>query len=341
MHQAPNSNKKLLLRAAERIRASLYRAQIQAAEIQLPDDYYWIECQTICRRLRLARSRGWQSAAAALTEQLGYPLAQWLERLGDVYRQSTAEDPQPVIANLRDILRDLEALSDEFDGVSLDLSESRFSVTTPPIVLEGIALGPFELRLDWNDIGTAHPCKVVALGPNPARSSESTTHPHVVDERLCEGDGKVPLARALREGRLLDFFLIVHRLLCNYNESSAYVRLSEWEGGSCTDCGEVVNPDDERTCAACEDLLCGNCALTCERCDAQSCYECLSRCASCGEGICRGCTNECTACQRTCCESCLSQSDLCPQCKEKAHERSIADSKPAATETTTIAAPAT
>jgi hypothetical protein len=278
------ANQKLLLRAAEGIRGCLHQAQTQSVEIQLPD-YHWTKCQTILRRIRLARSREWHYAATALTESLRYPLCQCLQQLNELCNRSLSGRPSKTVATVRDIFADLEAIFDEFDDLSIDLQDAVLSVTTAPIVLEGILLGRFRVRLHWGWIGRAHPYEVLALEPNPASSSESTTHPHIVDERLCEGDGKMPIARALHQGRLFDFFQIVNRVRNTYNPSSAYVALSDWEGSGCSDCGEIVDPDDERTCDTCEDTLCGNCALTCERCEAPCCYECSRRCESCGQWV--------------------------------------------------------
>ena len=46
--------------------------------------------------------------------------------------------------------------------------------------------------------------------------------------------------RALRAGRLLDFFQIVSRILETYNSGSAYVSLSHWNGSPCADRKSVV-----------------------------------------------------------------------------------------------------
>jgi hypothetical protein len=263
-----------------------------------------------------------------------------LERLNDLYRQHTLASPSPPIATARDIFHDLESVAEEFDDLTIDLSEPVLSVATAPIVLEDILLGRFRVRLYWGRMGMAHPYEMLALEPNPASSSESTTHPHIVDERLCEGDGKLPIAHALRDGRLLDFFQIVNGILNTYNPSSAYVALSDWEGNGCSDCGEIIDRDYERTCDTCEGTLCGNCALTCERCEVPCCYECSRRCESCGQDLCRGCAHECEDCQRLFCEPCLSEGDLCPECQEKDHEQSVPGSQPAAQEAAAAPPPA-
>jgi hypothetical protein len=42
--------------------------------------------------------------------------------------------------------------------------------------------------------------RVIAKDAHPAESRENVTHPHVMDEVLCEGDGKHGIRRALSEG---------------------------------------------------------------------------------------------------------------------------------------------
>ena len=88
--------------------------------------------------------------------------------------------------------------------------------------------------------------------PIPLRSNEDVTHPHVSDEAVCEGDGRVPIRKALEQGRLLDFFVIVRNLLQTYNSGSPFVSLDDWEGIRCADCGASAGEDERWTCVKCE-----------------------------------------------------------------------------------------
>ena len=148
-----------------------------------------------------------------------------------------------------DIYADLVALDEEFAEVSFDRRGQTISVTTEPIELEGVYLGPFEIRLDWSDLAEGHPgnYRVIAVDANPAAANESVTHPHVQDEAVCEGEGRQPIRKALEQGRLLDFFVIVANLLRTYNSDSPYVSLSDWHGVECADCGTTVSDDDRLT----------------------------------------------------------------------------------------------
>ena len=57
---------------------------------------------------------------------------------------------------------------------------------------------------------------MIALDPSPAASNSETTHPHVQTNQLCEGDGRSAIRHAMREGRLLDFFVLVRQILQTY-----------------------------------------------------------------------------------------------------------------------------
>ena len=75
-------------------------------------------------------------------------------------------------------------------------------------------IGPFKIVLDWSDLSVTKPYQIIAQELQPAASDdEVTTHPHVHGRMLCEGEGRVPIRNALRQGRLCDFFLLVQQVL--------------------------------------------------------------------------------------------------------------------------------
>lgn len=311
-------NQKILLRAAECIHTQLELARTKSTDIELPEAD-WNHCQSVIRRMRRAQSRGWHAAAQALWQDLAYPLKGCAERLQEAARKVSSGKRPSNLASVRDVFGDLVALSDEFEGLSLDLPGRTLSVTTPPIVLEGIGMGPFEIRLSWDRIAERHAYAVVATEPNPARTSDDTTHPHVRSEALCEGDGQMPIERALRAGRLLDFFQIVKGILNTYNPGSAYVSLSDWDGIACSDCGETIDPDDVSECDRCAGSMCQICSISCPRCDARCCNECTVTCRACRQTVCSACTEACAGCSHLFCEECRQESGLCQACEEQQH----------------------
>jgi hypothetical protein len=336
-----HDNQKTLLRAAVRISSHLQRLRAVPITFDLPDGD-WVQCQSLIRQIDLCTNRNWTHAAAVLEDRLERSLQRCSDRIREISRQVSGSGRLMPPQTVREIFKDLIALSDEFEGVRVDGANQTLSITTEPIVLEEIDLGPFEIRLHWDRIGERRPYEVVALEPNPAGESSETTHPHVKGEQLCEGDGRVSIDRALRSGRLLDFFQIVSRILDTYNSGSAYVSLSHWNGSPCADCGDVVCDNDQYTCDRCGDRLCRECLSSCTRCDGICCHTCTNYCRSCEESICSGCQHDCGQCQRPVCNSCLSETGLCQECQEERDAESFdeyeSDSTPAEAETFIAAA---
>jgi hypothetical protein len=217
-----------------------------------------------------------------------------------------------------DIYRDLVTLSEEFEELDYDVKTCRISITTDPIVLEGVFLGPFEIQLQWARVtkGGEPSYLVIAKDPHPAESRDNVTHPHVMDQVLCEGDGKHGIRRALDEGRLLDFFTLVSGVLRTYNPESPFVELALWSGSSCSDCGALVDEDYSYSCNKCGDTICGECETTCCGCDDYCCSGCIGSCAACEESFCRRCLKTCDGCHRHVCSGCLDEQERCTNCHE-------------------------
>lgn len=279
----------------------------------------WDCIQAIQRQIEMARAHGWHAAVKRLHEDLAATLSDFHRQLEISLRQLQTTSRVPCRkASVTDIHRDLLALEDEFDGFKLDLSEKELSVTTDTIVLEGIYLGPFQIRLEWCNIGQASPAyRVIALEPHPATKSDEITHPHVQGERLCEGEGRAAIAAALAEGRFFDFFVLVSQVLHNYGRGSAYVELDNWEGEPCFDCGDYVDPDDRYSCHRCDTVLCAGCAYTCQGCDESFCSDCIGTCARCGCKSCFSCLEDCKDCGQPVCDDCRKTCGLCTRCHEK------------------------
>jgi hypothetical protein len=165
--------------------------------------------------------------------------------------------------------------------------------------------------LRWTDIGRKQAYEVIAEEPCCAAENEEVTHPHVQSGRLCEGQGAVAIRSALTEGRILDFFLLVSRVLDTYNAGSAHVPLDRWSGVPCRDCGLIMPSDDHGLCEACEGPLCGDCSASCQGCQSATCRECLCDCTSCGQAFCGGCLTPTQLC-----ETCLQQQ----QQEENSHD---------------------
>ena len=153
--------------------------------------------QRLMRQIDIARHRGWHAAARQLSEDLG---TRWSTAASD-WASSPANCsstiPPRKLPTESDIFREIMAVHDEFSEVEIDLQSGEISITTDPIVLQETHLGPFQVRLDWNRLGSHQPYRVVALDPHPAAANEAVTHPHVQEEHLCEGEGRAGIESAL------------------------------------------------------------------------------------------------------------------------------------------------
>jgi len=212
----------------------------------------------------------------------------------------------------------------EYGEIKFDLKARTISVITDPIVLEDISFGTFEIKLFINEIKKLHnesPYNIIALEPNPAGSDDNVTHPHVSHEKLCEGDGFIPIRKAIQQGRLCDFFTIITQILQTYNPDSPYVSLDDWEGMSCYDCGCTVASDDSYYCEDCERDYCSQCSTYCQICDTTICLGCAYECPNCNKPVCRHCTETCTECNEVFCKDCITEDGVCQNCLDKRKEQ--------------------
>lgn len=268
-----------------------------------------------CRHLARC-SHDFPLARTRVHEQLS-GLLQRLPRLAQQAFQALPPAPRTP-PSLREVLAEVDALYLEFPDVAWNATSHTLSVTTDPITLEDLHLGHFSIELSLKDLarGRRRECfRVIAQSPNPAQSNDAVTHPHVSHERLCEGDAAGPIAAALTEGRLADFFTLVTCVLTTYNAASPYVSLEDWTGHPCHDCGLSISGDDSYGCQGCDHDVCQDCIGSCRVCDDSFCTSCLSDCPECGDPTCEACLRPCSACGTRVCRGCLTEGQ-CPPCQE-------------------------
>ena len=276
----------------------------------------WQECVRLSRMIHKAQARGWKTAAEHFFPQFIAAQQTFISRLTATQQtlQPTLNAPPPPAVS--DLYLDLKALHEEFVSVEYDPRNHQLTVTTEEIVLDDLHLGPFAIVLECDQLGNVSPFRVEATDANPACGSSRTTHPHVQDDTLCEGEGRVPLERALSQGRLFDFFLIVRQILGSYNPDSAYVSIADWHGTTCSDCGGTVDEEDRESCCRCEVDLCNECSYGCQSCSERFCNGCTEACEVCHEYYCQACLQTCDECELLYCEDCQTH-EKCPNCVEK------------------------
>ncbi len=206
-------------------------------------------------QLQAASERGWAAAAEHLGWQLRTQLHDCQSRVQAALQSlssGTLLQPPPT---QRLIYDELVAVRTEFAEFSFDLPDETVTVFTDEITLEGINLGRFEIRLQGRELGGT-PYIIIPESPHYPSSRSDVPHPHVLGERLCEGDASAPLAHALRTGRFSDYFQIIQQTLSSYNSESPYVSLDAWHGADCHACGGCVSDDDSSYCENCEATVC-------------------------------------------------------------------------------------
>lgn len=237
---------------------------------------------------------------------------------------------------LRSVFDELEQISNDLAEPEYDGSNNTISVTTNPVRLDGMYLGPFRIQLDLQkmpEIYNNQRCYcIIALDPHPAATDEGITHPHVSHEQLCEGEGAAAIRNALENGRLFDFFSIITSILNTYNPESPYVSLDNWDGLPCYDCGYVISEGNAYFCQYCEHDYCEECSTICVCCNETVCLGCMQKCSSCGEYACPYCICECGECGKPCCTGCI-EDGICQECKQEMETQNEEDEEERATET--------
>ena len=313
-------NLRTIIKTAGRLRNALSSLQKQKYfEVYTRLSQYNDKLREITKESTLigkALPKQWFASAEICTNRIDRLLADITCSIQKI-KQFTAKEnikvPTP-----RAIFDELNQLQDEFAEVKFGEDEDAISVITEPIELEGVYLGPFEIKLridKLSELCKDSPYYVIALDPNPAATDDNVTHPHVSNEKLCEGDGTVTIRAALEQGRLTDFFTMVKGILNTYNPDSPYVSADDWEGTACYDCGYIVSGDECYYCYRCENDYCSNCSTYCHDCDETICMGCAGKCEICDEPICSGCIQECAECGVHICQRCIVE-DLCPDCEQ-------------------------
>src|SRR4051812_48136336 len=310
---------KSLMRLAIAVHARLSANQCNDALIEMPSQA-WQSCTNLVRQIRRAKMRGWHLAAKALGGDLVYAIPSVVLELTTMQNRLRSQSCELRIASVTDLYQDLVALDEEFEALEFASDVCSLSVTTEPIVLHGVYLGPFEIQLKVGRAGCDPSYQIIAKDPHPAESRDNVTHPHVMDQVLCEGDGRHAIRQALSQGRLLDFFTLVAGVLRTYNPESPFVELALWQGTSCSDCGSLVHEDYSYSCHRCGDTVCGECEATCGGCEESYCSSCTGNCAACEEAFCRRCLNTCEGCHRHVCSGCLHENERCINCHEEEPE---------------------
>ena len=126
------------------------------------------EIQRLRRQIKMAHERGWHAAAHTLVTDLADACWSLHRQLDTAFRELPPRGLPRRRPTVSAVYHDLRALKCEFGEVQIDLKAHELSITTDPIELEGVVLGPFQIVLDLAQVGQAsQPYRVVALEPHP------------------------------------------------------------------------------------------------------------------------------------------------------------------------------
>ncbi len=304
--------------AAAAIHARLVERPSNAPSPELPVAG-WQESTRLVRLIQKAQRQRLYRAELKLQTALRGSIQRLSLKTSGVLRALETHLQNTVVTSAQNILADLRALEMEFEIVEINVPKQTVSVETEPICLEGFELGRFQIVWDWRFLRGTGAYEVIALDPNPAATDDDTTHPHVQSNALCEGEGKVSIRKALADGRLFDFFILIRQILQTYNSSSAYVRLDEWDGFQCPDCDSTSNEDESSICEGCSTRTCGECSYRCHDCEYFVCSGCIRTCTGCDNDTCSSCRSACAECGDGFCGECLNDNH-CPLCREEEEE---------------------
>lgn len=305
----------LLWRLAGRLATHIGKVSHRAVEIDLAPRSMEAARQ-ILDQLHAATERSWHSAAEHLSWQLRSRLAECQTSINAGLKATSSGALWQRPPSQRLVYDELVAVRTDFAEFSFDLPDQTVTVYTDEITLEGIDLGRFEIRLQGRELGGT-PYIIIPESPHYPSSRSDVPHPHVLGERLCEGDATGPLAHALRTGRFSDYFQIIQQTLSSYNSESPYVSLDAWYGTDCHACGGHASDDESSYCEGCDATVCSDCSRSCRHCDKSGCDACISSCPECCDDCCSSCLKRCEGCSKLRCPDCLTNT-LCEECHAEA-----------------------
>ncbi|MFA9478246.1 hypothetical protein ACERK3_08045 [Phycisphaerales bacterium AB-hyl4] len=126
--------------------------------------------RSLSRKLARARQHGLHGARRRVQQRLPVTVNELTHLLGEVSSALSRSATPPPVPTMRQLLDAFEQLDDEFGELTLDDKSKHVSVTTETIVLEGVELGRFEIRLYLDELSSLsgpRPYEVLALEPNP------------------------------------------------------------------------------------------------------------------------------------------------------------------------------
>jgi hypothetical protein len=163
---------RLLIKAAVRIHDG-YTLRRPAPTLPEPPGYLLAELNQLRHQQQLADRKRLHAASRAVGTRYADELESLARRCQDLATLSRQLSTPAAVPSLHMLYEELCGLRAEFDDVEINLRAETLAVRTGRIVLEEVDLGPFEIRFDWNALGSHQPYEVIALEPRPASNSSN------------------------------------------------------------------------------------------------------------------------------------------------------------------------
>lgn len=165
---------------------------------------------------------------------------------------------------------------------------------------DAIELGTFQMELRLQADGE-YLVNAIADAPNSPVAKLRVTHPNVLENRLCQGEARHDIRRAIRSYNIdLAIAIIDQVMATGHMSENPYCSIEAWLGAPCPGCGVRSEHHECVDCEVrlCEDCLidtpwgfvCSDCVATCPGCDSQQFP--ASRgwsCPCCDASLCPGC----------------------------------------------------
>lgn len=290
--------------AAARDRAGRRNYSINTIRDMLPNALYDLKARKQQSKRLDVMARMLAGSCHKSAEEVGKRVARAFDNyvdLRETVRDICAQPGIPITP--RNIYNELLYVERDFPELVVHAPHRYIEVTTEQVILEGVDLGAFKIRVPFDGLtaGLLNTVRVNGVEPSKAAAgSEQYAHPHVKNGNVCWGEGTNPAAKALREARFSDFFLIVWALLNTYNDSSPYLAISTWKARRrkrCTNCNAAIGDEQILDCGRCQSSYCRECSVRPQPCAApdcttDNCGNCRSRCSKCSKECCRNCVRK-------------------------------------------------
>ena len=160
-----------LLRLAVQFRKSQETRLRNTSRILSPSCYRLENLASRIRKtskfLEVAEAKGWVEVISHLEKGQRQNLLNLRNQVSEMSEAYNAK--KPVLPQLADLLAEVRQLEEEFDGLNIDWGGKFLAVKIPPVTLEEVSLGAFQIRLFWSRLaqGCEVTCfEIVALDPN-------------------------------------------------------------------------------------------------------------------------------------------------------------------------------